>query len=104
MIALQRTFLGVTGSATGVVAVELSVDLVVSLVMFNWTSFSCHVGVRVGVLVLTGINVDDGLILDFGTRSLSSGQKPALLKPAGMLLGFFTKASLQKCCRAFCKI
>ena len=63
-------------------------DLGVS-VMLNSTLFSSCVG----VLLFTGINVDDGLILDFGTLSLSSGHKPDLLKP-NMLLGFFAKASL----------
>ena len=72
---------------------ELSVavfDLDVSLVMLNSTLFSFCVG----VLLFTGINVDDGLILDFGTFSLSSGHKPDLLKTDMMLLDFFTKASL----------
>ena len=64
-------------------------DLGVS-VMLNSTLFSSCVG----VLLFTGINVDDGLILDFGTLSLSSGHKPDFLKPDMVLLGFFTEVSL----------
>ena len=64
-------------------------DLGVSLAMLNSTLFSFCVG----VLLFTGIIADDGLILDFGTLSLSSGHKPDLLKPDMMLLGFFTKVS-----------
>ena len=64
-------------------------DLGVS-VMLNSTLFSSCVG----VLLFTGINVDDGLILDFGTLSLSSGHKPDFLKPDMVLLGFFTEISL----------
>ena len=63
-------------------------DLGVSLVMLNLTLFSSCVG----ILLFTGINVDNGL--DFGTLSLSSGHKSDLLKPDMMLLGFSTKASL----------
>ena len=63
-------------------------DLGVS-VMLNSTLFSSCVG----VLLFTGINVDDGLILDFGTLSLSSGHKPDFLKPDMVLLGFFTEVS-----------
>ena len=68
-------------------------DLGVSLVMLNSTLLSSCVG----VLLFTEINVDDGLMLDFGTLSLSlsCGHKPDLLKPDIMLLGFFTKASLK---------
>ena len=65
-------------------------DLGVSLVMLNLTLFSSCVG----ILLFTGINVDNDLILDFGTLSLSSGHKSDLLKPDMMLLGFSTKASL----------
>ena len=65
-------------------------DLGVSIIMLNSTLFSSCVG----VLLFTEISVDDGLILDFGTLSLSSGHKPDLLKPDMMLLDFFTKASL----------
>ena len=64
-------------------------DLGVSIIMLNSTLFSSCVG----VLLFTEISVDDGLILDFGTLSLSSGHKPDLLKPDMMLLGFFTKVS-----------
>ena len=64
-------------------------DLGVS-VMLNSTLFSSCVH----VLLFTGINVDDGLILDFGTLSLSSGHKPDFLKPDMVLLGFFTEVSL----------
>ena len=42
-------------------------DLGVSLVMLNSTLLSSCVG----VLLFTEINVDDGLMLDFGTLSLS---------------------------------
>ena len=52
-------------------------NLGVSLVMLNSTLFSSCVG----ILLFTGINIDDGLILDFGTLSLSNGHKPDLLKP-----------------------
>ena len=94
MIALQIAFLGVTGSAGGVFAMELLAvmfDFEVSLVMLiNLTLLSSGVG----VLLFTGINVDDGLILDFGTLSLSSGHKPDLLKLDMMMLDFYTKASL----------
>ena len=67
-------------------------DLGVSLILLNSRLLSSCVS----VLLFTGINhmVDDGLILDFGTLSLSSGHKPDLLKKDMMLLGFFTKASL----------
>ena len=92
-------------------------DLGVSIVMLNSALFSSCVG----VLLFVGINVDDGLILDFGTPSLSSGYKLDLLKQDTMLLGFFTNASLQSsfrrvgnagfdtvCCldslKTFCKI
>ena len=64
-------------------------DLGVSIIMLNSTLFSSCVG----VLLFAEINVDDGLILDIGTFSLSSGHKPDLLKPDMMLLGFFTKVS-----------
>ena len=65
-------------------------NLGVSLVILNSTLFSsCF-----GVLLFTGINVDDGLILGFGALSLSSGHQPDLLKPEMMFLGFFTKGSL----------
>ena len=65
-------------------------DLGVSLAMLNSTLFSFCVG----VLLFTGIIADDGLILDFGTLSLSSGHKPDFLKPDMVLLGFFTEVSL----------
>ena len=64
-------------------------DLGVSLVMLN----SILLSSCVSVLLFTGINVDDDLILDFGALSLSSVYKADLLK-TDMLLGFFTKASL----------
>ena len=62
-------------------------NLGVSLVILNSTLFSsCF-----GVLLFTGINVDDGLILVFGALSLSSRHKLDLLKPEMMLY-----VSLQK--------